>query len=158
MSDNLNKEKDLSCAFTGHRIIREDFNSLLFERTVENLITQGVTTFYSGMAMGFDLIAADAVLKEKERNSQIKLIACVPCPEQQRNYPLTEKKKYERIIALCDEVVILSERYYKGCMLARDRYMVDNCDVVLAYMNKLDGGTAYTVRYAQSKRKKIFIT
>lgn len=157
MSDSLVKDCACSCAFTGHRKMGESFDINLLNRAVDDLISKGYVNFYCGMAMGFDLIAAGVVLQAKKNHPQIKLIACVPCPKQQKYFPSEEKDKYERIISLCDKVEILSEKYYKGCMLARDRFMVDNSGCVLAYMNKTDGGTAYTVKYAKSKNKEIFI-
>ena len=44
---------------------------------------------------------------------------------------------------------ILQEKYEAGCLLARNRYMADRADVLLAYCERESGGTAYTVRYAQ---------
>ena len=149
--------KDISCAFTGHRQMGENFNPTLFKQTVEQFILQGIKYFYCGMAMGFDLIAADVVLELKEKYPHVVLIACVPCPDQEKNFPTEEKEKYKRILPLCDKVARLSESYYRGCMLARDRFMVDNCHRVLAYLDRQDGGTAYTVRYAKSKKRDIYI-
>ena len=36
-------------------------------------------------------------------------------------------------------------------MFARNRYMVDRADRVLAYLTAPQGGTYYTVRYAEKK-------
>ena len=40
-------------------------------------------------------------------------------------------------------------------MLKRDRYMVDNSDIVVAYLTKSSGGTYYTVKYANEKGVKV---
>ena len=40
-------------------------------------------------------------------------------------------------------------------MFERNRYMVDRCDVLFAYMYAKRGGTYYTVSYAEKKRKEI---
>lgn len=57
----------------------------------------------------------------------------------------------------CDERVVLHERYETGCMFERNRYMVDRCDMVLAYLRGAceKGGTYYTVRYAQKTGKPV---
>ena len=60
-------------------------------------------------------------------------------------------QEYDRIIALADEVICLSERYYKGCMYARNRFMVDNSNYCICYMTETTGGTAYTVGYAKQQ-------
>lgn len=107
--------------------------------------------------MGFDLIAGGLIIKLKENNPQIRLIACVPCQGQERYYPEEEKQNYQTVLSSCDEVKILSEKFYKGCMLTRDRYMVDNSSLVFAYGRKSEGGTCYTLTYAKSKNKKLMI-
>ena len=142
------------CAFTGHRDLGGKFDYNLLDRGILNLVKSGVTEFYCGMAVGFDMAAAECVLACKNEYD-VKLCACIPCPEQIKNYGSADKFRYERILKRCDEIIVLSENYYKGCMLARDRFMVDNCDVLLSYLRKDSGGTFYTVNYAERKNVKI---
>jgi Trk K+ transport system NAD-binding subunit len=47
-----------------------------------------------------------------------------------------------------DEVFVLSDRYYEGCMQARNRFMVDHSSLCFCYMTRFEGGTWATVRYA----------
>ena len=56
-----------SCAFTGHRQLGEDFSLKKLKKSIKTLIEQGVDTFYNGMAMGFDLAAAEMVLILKKK-------------------------------------------------------------------------------------------
>ena len=144
-----------TCAFTGHREVKDDLDIGLLTKTVKEFIEDGYDTFLSGMAMGFDLIAASVVLDLKKDYPHIKLIACVPCSEQERYFSAAEKKKYNYIIEKCDEVKTLSSHFYRGCMQARDRFMVDNCSLVIAYRRTNTGGTHYTVKYAAEQLKKI---
>ena len=51
-----------SCAFTGHRYELKEFDAELLERVIKNLIISGVVIFYCGMAVGFDLAAAECVI------------------------------------------------------------------------------------------------
>lgn len=150
----MNKRK--TCAFTGHRRVGDDVDVAFLKESVQGMIDGGYECFLCGMAMGFDLIAAQIVLELKEDNPKIKLVACVPCPGQEKYYPSAEKKKYAEILQKCDEVLVLSDVYYRGCMHARDRYMVDHCNILLAYDRRHEGGTYYTVGYAVEKNKKIF--
>lgn len=146
-----------TCAFTGHRETENDIDLPYIEDCVRGIIGEGYDTFLCGMAWGFDLLAASAVLRLKSEYPHIKLIACVPCPGQERNFPADEKIKYGEIIKNCDEVRVLSKNFYKGCMYARNRYMVDNCAALLAYERRQEGGTHYTLKYAKDKSKRIFI-
>ncbi len=144
-------DKPQSCAFTGHRTPQDAFPKTELKRQVKELIKNGCTVFYCGMAQGFDLLAAKTVIKEKKRNSAVKLIACVPCEGQEKYFPAAEKKLYSELIKKADERVCLSDVYYKGCMQARDRYMADKADAMIAYLRKPTGGTAYTAGYFQKK-------
>ena len=65
------------------------------------------------------------------------------------------RRLYEDLLRECDETIVLHERYEAGCMFERNRYMVDCCDVLLAYLYAERGGTWYTVKYALKKGKKI---
>ncbi len=140
-----------SCAFTGHRKIEEDFEKQNLIDVINELIIKGVKNFYCGMATGFDLLAAETLLIIKEKYPHVKLIACIPYYGQEKDYSAVDKKRYVEIIKRADEQALISDRYYKGCMLRRDRYMADRADVLVAYKRKDTGGTAYTVRYFQKK-------
>lgn len=154
MSDYINIEK--SCAFTGHRDIVEYPSLQGFTALLCDIIEGGVDTFLCGMARGFDTFAAEAVLRLKGGGKNIKLIACVPCPEQDKFFSKEDRQKYNYILSRADEVKIISDNYFKGCMQMRDRFMVDNSSCIVAYLREQTGGTAYTVNYAQKKNKKIY--
>ena len=100
MQTTIKEERQLnSCAFTGHREIEEKDKTTLFRKTldcVRALVEQGVTAFYNGGAKGFDLLAGEAVLRVKKENTQkqIKLVLCVPCPNQDKAYEESQKTVY----------------------------------------------------------------
>ena len=56
-----------SCAFSGHRILDDNFDIKVLDREIKQLIDGGTEIFYCGMARGFDLIAAECVLKYKKK-------------------------------------------------------------------------------------------
>ncbi len=134
-----------SCVFTGHRFLGDDFSPRALKKAIEQMILRGVTYFYNGAAMGFDLIAAEIVLKLQKKYPHIRLIVCIPCWNQDRGYSEEDKKRYVRVLRLADHQVQVSERYYDGCMLVRDRYMVQRADAMIAYCRRESGGTAYTI-------------
>ena len=147
-----------NCAFTGHRELDKSFSLEKLEKKVLNLAEKGVINFFCGMAKGFDLCAAEAVLKIKEIYKNVKLVACIPFYGQEKNYTQEDKKRYVEILKKCDLKITLSQNFYKGCSLARDRYMADNADMIVAYLKKQTGGTAYTVNYFRKKypEKEVF--
>ena len=149
--------KKFCCAFTGHRKVKEDLNIDVLTKVIKSTIERGVTTFYNGMARGFDLIAAQCVLNLKKQYPHIKLIGCVPCPNQERYFSEEDKITYYRVIQSCDEVKLISKSFYKACMLKRNRYMVDNSSYLIAYYRGEEGGTEYTLEYAEDKEIEIYM-
>lgn len=118
-------------------------------------IEQGYRYFGDGGACGFDLLAAQTVLKLKGEYPEIKLILVLPCQDQTRGWAQQDIEEYERIKAAADKVVFTSKEYYSGCMHKRNRHLVDNSSLCICYLTEQSGGTAYTVDYAQSQGLKI---
>lgn len=144
-----------SVCFTGHRIIKKDFNRDDLKKVVEELIEGGYNRFLCGMALGFDMLAFEVVKDIKNEYEGISIIACVPCRDQAKRYPRAEKNRYERLLKSADEVIVLKEEYDEYCMKERDRYMVDNSSVCVSYLYKSTGGAYYTTRYAVEKDREI---
>ena len=140
-----------SCAFTGHRDLQADFSEKTLKKEIKRLIELGVTTFYTGMAVGFDLIAAELVLSFKKKYG-LKLVCCIPFYGQESRFSDRDKKRYSNILKKADEQIVFYQHYTKDCMFKRNRYMVDNADVLITYCKRDTGGTAYTVRYFKQKK------
>ena len=145
------ENKIKSCAFTGHRVLPEYFSSKKLYTEIEKLIKEGVEIFYNGMAIGFDLLAAEQVIKLKKKYNKVKLVACIPCYNQEKSFSQKDKQRYVEILKRVDEQVLLSETYYRGCMQVRDKYMADRADVLVAFCEKETGGAAYTLKYFKKK-------
>ncbi len=135
-----------ACAFTGHRDLSSDFKPQKLRKVIRRLVNDGVATFYCGMAIGFDLLAAEILLKIKKKHPEVKLVACLPCQNQDKYFSETDKLRYAACLAAADEIVCLSDHYYNGCMQVRDKYMAERADILVAYCRKTTGGTAYTIR------------
>ena len=161
-------DKFKSCCFTGYRPqkfpFRFDSADKAF-RVMENklidavfsLPAEGCYTFYSGMAMGFDIVAAEAVLLLREgcKTASIKLICALPYIEQAAAFTGDWKKRYEDILSKADEVVLISDQYYKSCYQKRNMFMVDNSDFVITWFDGKPGGTKNTLAYAARKGARI---
>lgn len=148
-----------SACFTGHRTIKADISifSALLSSVIERLITdKGVTDFYAGGAYGFDAVSAFSVLHLKENYSEVKLHLILPCSkeEQSRKWTAEQKAELEKLLGLADSVEYVSDRYYNGCMKARNARLVELAsDYCICYWNPSNfrNGTGQTVRMAQKK-------
>ena len=150
--------KNQTCCFAGHRIIpAKDYSAIKarLEHEIVNLVDQGVCYFGAGGAVGFDTMAAQAILKLKPEYPHIRLILVLPCKDQTKNWREKDKKIYDHILDKADKVVYTSEYYHKGCMHKRNRYLVDNSDFCICYLTQDSGGTAYTAGYARQKGLRI---
>ncbi len=150
--------KEKTCCFTGHRIIppeeREELVRKL-EETIAHLYQQGIRYFEAGGALGFDTLAAQAVLRLREKCPGIKLTLVLPCLSQTKGWRPEDAAEYERIKSQAVEVIYTSQEYTRGCMHKRNRYLADHSGVCVCYLTRNSGGTAYTVRYAKSHGLEI---
>ena len=164
------EEKTFGCCFTGYRPKKFPFpldsgngEYVAFENSLIDAIAElaglGYETFYSGMAMGFDIIAAECVLLLKKtpkfKNADIKLVCALPFLDQSDGYPADWKKRYDGVIALADSTVIISNEYYRNCYFDRNRFLVDNSDCVVTWFDGSPGGTKNTLTYAKKAGRKI---
>lgn len=159
------------CCFTGYRpakfpfsLNREDAEYKKFENAlveeILSLVGSGCRIFYSGMAMGFDIIAAELVLMLKRAYgySDIKLICVLPFLDQCESFTSFWKKRFYSVLDLCDEKIVLADEYFSGCYQNRNVYMVNNSDAVLTWYDGKAGGTRNTLEYAAKTQKYIINT
>lgn len=147
-----------TCCFTGHRNIPSEAQSKLavrLEKIILALYRKGVLYYGAGGALGFDTIAAQTVIRLRERCPGMKLILVLPCLTQTRGWGAEDVAAYEHIKAEADKVVYTSQQYTPGCMHKRNRHLVDNSGVCICYLTKGSGGTAYTVQYAEKNKLEI---
>jgi len=171
--------------FTGHRPNKlggYDWNTPVNQRIIQRLREvileaivankdEGTIQFIFGGALGVDQMAFEVVqgLKINEASS-IEIISMLAMPfEKQADAWFSsrdkERLKHQRKVA--DEVVMVDTlpgytnpcvaigEYHVAKMDARNRYMVDKSDMVIAVWDGSAGGTANCVNYASRKHKPI---
>ncbi|MBE5737270.1 MAG: DUF1273 domain-containing protein [Clostridiales bacterium] len=145
-----------SVCFTGHRQVDKDFDYKNFENLLEKLIEKGYEYFFIGMALGFDTICFRLLEGLRESYKHIKLIACIPCKDQDKKFNVEQKQIYKNMVDNADYKVLISQSYTPYCMQERNAFMVDNSSLVIAYMLRNYGGTFNTVSYALRTGKKVY--
>lgn len=153
-------EQEKSCCFTGHRPDKlpwgtneRDKRCLdckeLLRQALELMYDQGIRHFISGMARGGDLYFAEEVLKLKEKYPEITLECARPCESQADHWSVEEQLRYQEILNRCDVETLVQYSYDRGCMMRRNRYMVDHSGWLIALYDGIPkGGTAQTLAYA----------
>lgn len=95
------------------------------------------------------MLAAEAVLSLKTELQNFTLIAVVPYRGQSEKWSDTNRSKYNATLCKADQTILLSENYYKGCLLRRNDYMLSQSCCIIAYFDgNNEGGTFYTCRRA----------
>lgn len=134
--------------FTGHRHIyafeKQALSEALHEE-IERQLHAGARLFRTGGALGFDTMAAQAVLKLREKHSDVLLELILPCPSQDTLWQPQDRQIYKQILEQADNVQYVGSQYYNGILQLRNRRLVQGTDVCIAYLkNSHGGGTAYT--------------
>ncbi len=157
---------ETACSFTGHRSEKLpwrynesdprclDLKQRIYD-TVEAVYTAGFTHFICGMAEGCDLYFCEAVLELRREHPEVTLEAAVPFDGQADKWPEAARERYNQLLVECDKVTLLQEKYSAGCMMKRNRYMVDHSQLIIACYDGQSGGTLNTLRYALEKNVRI---
>lgn len=149
-----------NCCFTGHRRLKVT-NALKIKLTavLQSLIIQGITDFYAGGALGWDMLCEEIVLELRIKYPQIRLHLVLPCfPEEQTaEWNKEQKAAYYRILTSADSVEYTSVQYTPKCMKRRNVHLVELVDCCVCYYHAIisDSGTRQTVRMAREKGIRI---
>ena len=136
----------MTVTFCGHRDTAGDSKIRTWlTATVENLIRRGADLFYLGGYGGFDRLAASAVWELKQKHPHIQSILVLPYLDRRGDangydgtvYPPLEKVPRRFAIS------------------KRNEWMVNESDVLLAYVLYDWGGASKTLEYARRRKKEI---
>jgi len=156
------------CSFTGYRFKKlyeafggqSDITGLKnkLNAEIDDLISRDFSVFQCGMALGSDMLFAEAALEFKKKYPRVKFNAIIPCTGQEKSWNQKQREKYHYLLENASEIKFLSNSaYFDGCMQIRNRYLVETCDLLLAVYDGKRGGTMQTVEYAKKNNKKIRI-
>ena len=140
-----------ACSGFGHRNGFENISSKL-DNAVEEAIAQGCEIFYTGAMGDFDSLFSSAVRSAKKVYPHIKLIGVKPYFTNDIN---TDKDYYA---ALYDDIIIPDELagiHPKAAIKARNRWIIDNSDIVLIYTVRNFGGAYEAKRFAERNGKRL---
>lgn len=156
------------CAFTGHRpktvpyladVSDPAYRDLKcrLEKRIRRLIEEGYLHYLCGGALGSDILAAGLILELQDEFPEVTLEIVQPCPQQAERWSKADRETLERILARADRVTVTGVSYLPGCTHLRNRFMVDECDLLIALYNGSPGGTRTTLEYALKNGKNTVI-
>ena len=160
--------RDNTCCFTGHRPEKlpwrrdeTDERCLALKRSLTRELEQayrdGYRHFICGMARGADFYFCEAALDLRDRRTGVTVEAAIPCEEQAARWSDAERVRYFDLVGHCDLETMVQHHYDRGCMLRRNRYMVDRSSRLLAVYDGLLGGTMYTITYAKKRGLEVVL-
>jgi uncharacterized phage-like protein YoqJ len=147
-----------TCCFAGHRKLPEDKIGVILlnlDREIERLIKNGVTTFISGGATGFDQIAASLIAAKKEMGCDVHLVMALPCHGQEMSWGESEKRLYQHLLDDADAIEYVSGVCGETGMAEQNQYMVDHSAYCICALLCDMSGTGQTVRYAHEKHRCV---
>ena len=151
-----------SCCFTGHRESKlpwrgndHDERCLKLKQriydAVEAVYADGIRHYICGMANGCDLYFLEAVLRFRADHPDVTVEAAIPYAGQAEHWRGELKETYSQMLSMCDYETVVQQIYSAGCMMRRNRYMVDHSRVLIAAYNGETGGTMNTMLYAMRR-------
>ena len=156
-------DRAATCCFSGYRVEKMPFPAndsrmealtAALDRAIQDAAALSYTGFFTGMSTGFDLWAAEAVLRARN-TLPVQLFCAIPFDRQADRYPAEWKRRFNHCLLAADRVFALSRDYYTGCYAARNRFMVDASSLLICYFDGKPGGTAQTVRMAEQSGLRI---
>ena len=134
--------RETTCCFTGHRPEklpwREDEGDprclelkARLAGAVEAAYEKGMRHFLCGMARGADFYCCEE--------------------EQAARWRERDRERWFSLVERCDNETMLQHHYDRGCMLRRNRYLVDHSAMLIAVYDGMLGGTMYTISYAMKR-------
>jgi uncharacterized phage-like protein YoqJ len=107
----------------------------------------------SGGAVGIDQMAAEIAIE-----LNIPFVMAIPHIDQERFWPEASKKCYHILLKKAQSVIVVSEGGYAAWkMQARNQYLVDNCDLLIAFWRGIAGGTANCIEYAKKSGREMIV-
>lgn len=148
------------CGITGQRRFDNKYPSHQLKQHIklklkEKFVELAATKIISGMALSSDTLAVEVAIELK-----LPFIAALSFPEQDAYWSSADKKKYNDLLELAENVEIVNKSGYASWKYqARNQWIVDNCDVLIAVFQPTTtfGGTKNCIDYANVVKRTVVI-
>ncbi|MBQ9716527.1 MAG: DUF1273 family protein [Clostridia bacterium] len=132
--------------FCGHsKIVDKEAVRERLTSEICNLLSSGYTTFYLGGYGDFDLMAASVLREMKDSYPSIDRVLVLPYLDRKYDEKLYDSTVYPPLESVPKRFAISK----------RNEWMVEQADVVIAYVTHDWGGAVKTLEYAVRKKSQI---
>ncbi len=140
------------CTGFGHRYLPDNLQTTLDQTILALIRSHNVNIFYTGGMGDFDREFAAAVCRARRTYPEVQLILVRPYPNKTM---LFHQEVYDRLYTRVIIPKAVAGLHYKAAIPARNRWMVEQADVVLSGVYKDSGGAYKTLCYAKQIGKPI---
>jgi len=143
---------------TGHRpnklgsfkIPNPTYNFVM-DKTLSIIKEYKPTKIITGMCIGYDQWVANLAIKLK-----IPFVAAIPFLGQELLWPPDTQKYYRKLLSHAAQIEIVSAGAFASWkMQARNQWIVNNSDLIIAAFDGSRGGTFNCIEYAKENNKTI---
>lgn len=144
----------MKIAVTGHRPNKLKNVDAIQHHMMDFLLVQDpAPVLISGGALGVDQLWIEVGLC-----LELLIIAALPFKDYDNKWSAALRQKYQRLLDQCHEVRYICEPGYQAHKFQkRNEWMVDNCDLLVAYWNGTPSGTKNCIDYALKVKRNVQI-
>ena len=150
------------CCFSGYSTFNlsnanPDYQNLkkTIKFVIKNLLFQGYAYYLCGFDQGTDLYFAESLCELKASYPELRLESVIPYENQGESWPDNERERYYNLLAKCDKETILNTQYKNGCVIERNKLMIDHSEVLLVIFDGELSLTMQAIQYAKKSSKNI---
>ncbi len=160
--------KEKTIAFTGNRSLTSPSGlrgthlngaicNKLYELLEKEYLENGITTYLSGVAVGYDTLAAMVVLELRRKYPSISLIAVIPFEGQDAKFTPEQRQQYNETIKQANHSITISPNGYSNeAYHQRNDFLIANSIKMYGYHNgKPRSGTGSTMRKAGERGVEV---
>lgn len=144
--------KEKMCCIVGGSIIEKGREAQLkheLRAAIKKQAEEGAVYFQCGVERGFDHLAAQAVLDETKRNSNIRLFVVRPAPHDTESWVNQDKELLNKILrAACGQLYVKRDQNAETEVAVR-KEMMNNSDYCIAYQCATNREIANCVDFMQ---------
>lgn len=152
--------KKKSCFIIGqNNIQKEDLLAvrLYTQRSIENLIMEGVVYFYVGGSTQYELYVGEILIKLRDKHPYIKVLLMLlnDINTDSDGWEAKHKGRLRFISEVADDVFLTKDYYKNPTIKMRNRYLVDNSCYYIFYYQKNDKEADKALKYADENDLRI---